>query len=180
MVIPDIQIVNATTPATLPAAIGAAANPTVVAAMGQGNKADTSTNSDSQNMQGSEESAKVMLSSSKKRAALENDTPSPEQIKTQQKAASEYSLALTGIPLYNGKLISVIKYPDGNAEMFDAFTGQRVTQEDLALMDALYRSGEEQALHFESKTSYSNLSAAEVYQQIQELLQGVGSQENLV
>ncbi|UNE80105.1 hypothetical protein IMY97_08335 [Pectobacterium versatile] len=115
----------------------------------------------------------------KKRAAAENDTPPPEQIKAQQKAAAEYSLATTGIPLYNGKLISVIKYPDGNSEMFDAFTGQRITQEDLAFISALHGSDGEQVLHFESKTSYSNLSAAEVYQQIQEMLHGSGDQEEL-
>ncbi|MEI7236997.1 MULTISPECIES: hypothetical protein [Pectobacterium] len=178
MVIPDIQLVNTTTPATMPP-IGAAANPTVVAAISPGNKTDTSTNSDSQNMPGSNESTKVTLSSHKKRAAEEKDAPPPEQNKTQQKAATEYSLAMTGIPLYNGKLISVVKYPDGNSEMFDAFTGQRITQEDLALMGALHSSGGEQVLHFESKTSYSNLSAAEVYQQIQEMLHGSGDQEEL-
>ncbi|WP_224558083.1 hypothetical protein [Pectobacterium versatile] len=178
MVIPDIQLVNTTTPATMPP-IGAAANPTVVAAISSGNKTDTSTNSDSQNMPSSNESTKVTLSSQKKRATEEKDAPPPEQIKTQQKAATEYSLAMTGIPLYNGKLISVVKYPDGNSEMFDAFTGQRITQEDLALMGALHSSGGEQVLHFESKTSYSNLSAAEVYQQIQEMLHGSGDQEEL-
>ncbi|UKE84519.1 hypothetical protein PJ912_04425 [Pectobacterium colocasium] len=178
MVIPDIQLVNATTPATMPP-IGAAANPTVVAAISPGNKTDTSTNSDSQNMPGSNESTKVTLSSQKKRAAEEKDAPPPEKVKAQQKATTEYSLAMTGIPLYNGKLVSVVKYPDGNSEMFDAFTGQRITQEDLALMGALHSSGGEQVLHFESKTSYSNLSAAEVYQQIQEMLHGSGDQEEL-
>ncbi|MEI7366848.1 hypothetical protein WCT94_04310 [Pectobacterium sp. 1950-15] len=178
MVIPDIQLVNATTPATMPP-IGAAANPTVVAAISAGNKTDTSANSDSQNMQGSNESTKVTLSSQKKRASEEKETPQPEQIKARQKAAAEYSKAMTGIPLYNGKLVSVVKYPDGNSEMFDAFTGQRITQEDLALMGALHSSGGEQVLHFESKTSYSNLSAAEVYQQIQEMLHGSGDQEEL-
>lgn len=178
MVIPDIQLVNATTPATMPP-IGAAANPTVVATISPGNKTDTSTNSDSQNMPSSNESTKVTLSSQKKRAAKEKDATPPEQVKAQQKAASEYSLAMTGIPLYNGKLISVVKYPDGNSEMFDAFTGQRITQEDLALMGALHSSGGEQVLHFESKTSYSNLSAAEVYQQIQEMLHSSGDQEEL-
>ncbi|KFX04716.1 hypothetical protein KP22_12545 [Pectobacterium betavasculorum] len=178
MVIPDIQIVSSTTPATMPP-IGAAANPTVVAAISPGNKTDTSANSDSQNMPGSNESTKVTLSSQKKRATEEKDVTPPEQIKAQQKAATEYSLAMTGIPLYNGKLISVIKYPDGNSEMFDAFTGQRITQEDVALMGALHSSGGEQVLHFESKTSYSNLSAAEVYQQIQEMLHGSGEQEEI-
>ncbi|GKW23831.1 hypothetical protein R0L47_11245 [Pectobacterium polonicum] len=177
MVIPDIQIVSSTTPATMPP-IGAAANPTVVAAISSGNKTDTSANSDSQNMPGSNESTKVTLSSQKKRATEEKDVTPPEQIKTQQKAATEYSLAMTGIPLYNGKLVSVVKYPDGNSEMFDAFTGQRITQEDLALMSALHSSGGEQVLHFESKTSYSNLSAAEVYQQIQEMIHGSSGQED--
>lgn len=178
MVIPDIQIVNATTPATMPP-IGAAANPTVVAAISAGNKTDTSTNSDSQDMQGSNESTKVTLTSQKKRASKEDDTSKTEQAKTQQKAATEYSLAMTGIPLYNGKLISIVKYPDGNSEMFDAFTGERITQEDLALLGALHSSGGEQVLHFESKTSYSNLSAAEVYQQIQEMMHGSGSEDEL-
>ncbi|MEQ9888256.1 hypothetical protein [Pectobacterium zantedeschiae] len=176
MVIPDIQIVSTTTPATMPP-IGAAANPTVVAAISPGNKTDTSANSDSQNMPNSNESTKVTLSSQKKRAAEEKDAPPPEQVKAQQKTATEYSLAMTGIPLYNGKLVSVVKYPDGNSEMFDAFTGQRITEEDLALMSALHSSGGEQVLHFESKTSYSNLSAAEVYQQIQEMMHGSSDQE---
>ncbi|XJC88607.1 hypothetical protein SIM97_17135 [Pectobacterium zantedeschiae] len=157
--------------------IGAAANPTVVAAISPGNKTDTSANSDSQNMPNSNESTKVTLSSQKKRAAEEKDAPPPEQVKAQQKTATEYSLAMTGIPLYNGKLVSVVKYPDGNSEMFDAFTGQRITEEDLALMSALHSSGGEQVLHFESKTSYSNLSAAEVYQQIQEMMHGSSDQK---
>lgn len=84
MVIPDIQIVSATTPATMPP-IGAAANPTVVAAISPGNKTDTSTNSDSQNMQGSNESTKVTLSSQKKRAAAEDDTPHLNRSKRNRK-----------------------------------------------------------------------------------------------
>ncbi|MEH0875713.1 hypothetical protein OI450_06330 [Pectobacterium cacticida] len=175
MVIPDIQIVSATTPATMPL-IGAAANPTVVAAISAGNKADTSKNSDSQDMQGSNESTKVTLSSQKARREEDNPPSPAEQAKTTQKTATEYSLAMTGIPLYNGKLISVIKYPDGNSEMFDAFTGERITQEDLALIGALHHADEGQVLQFESKTSYSNLSAAEVYQQIQAMLHGSGDE----
>ncbi|MCV9879521.1 hypothetical protein [Brenneria izbisi] len=174
MVIPDIQPLNVNLQPNMPT-VGVPTNADAVTAIGTGNKTDTFTNSDSSPSMTFQNgtSTLVTLSSDKKRMAEEENAerkPDKDQQDNQQKAASEHKIAMQGIPLYDGKLISVIKYPNGQSEMFDAFTGKRITQEDLALVSFLQGPGKEQVLTFESATSYSNMSAAEIYQQIQEML----------
>ncbi|PWC10149.1 hypothetical protein B4923_17085 [Brenneria roseae subsp. americana] len=177
MVIPDIQPLNVNLQLNLPTA-GVATNADAVPPIGTGNKTDTSTtNSDSShsNSMASDSDTKVTLSSDKKRVADSDNAEkkADEKKEEQPKPSAEYTLTMTGIPLYNGKLVSLVKYPDGQSEMFDAFTGKRITQEDLALLNFLQGSGTAQELlTFESSVSYSNMSAAEVYQQIQEMLHG--------
>ncbi|PWC22937.1 hypothetical protein DDT52_01330 [Brenneria roseae subsp. roseae] len=178
MVIPDIQPLNVNLQLNLPTA-GVATNADAVPPINTGNKTDTSTtNSDSShsNSMASDSDTKVTLSSDKKRGADSDHAekkPAEENQEEQPKASAEYTITMTGIPLYNGKLVSLVKYPDGQSEMFDAFTGKRITQEDLALLNFLQGSGTAQeVLTFESTVSYSNMSAAEVYQQIQEMLHG--------
>ncbi|MFC3396266.1 hypothetical protein ACFOGG_15675 [Brenneria rubrifaciens] len=165
--------------------MGVATNADAVTAISTGNKTDTSTtNSDSSSPSMTpNNSTKVTLSSDKKRAVdherEEKKAPEDHQ-EEQQNDAADYTLTMTGIPLYDGKLISVVKYPDGQSEMFDAFTGKRITQEDLALLSFLQGPGKERVLTFDSTMSYSNMSAAEVYQQIQEMLHnGTGNNGSL-
>lgn len=179
MVIPDIQSLNVNLQSTMPTT-GVATNANAVAAISTGNNTDTSTtNSDSSSSMESNSATKVTLSSDRKRVidSERAEKKAVEDREEQPDTTTEYSLSTTGIPLYNGKLVSVIKYPDGQSEMFDAFTGKRITQEDLALLSFLQGSDPEQVLTFESTTSYSNMSAAEVYQQIQEMLHGKGNTE---
>nr|WP_211185959.1 hypothetical protein [Brenneria salicis] len=157
----------------MPAA-GVATNADAVTAIGTNNKTDTFTNSDSSPSTTSQNgtSTRVTLSSDKKRMIDDENAEkkSAEDQEEEQQTASEYKLTMQGIPLYDGKLISIVKYPNGQSEMFDAFTGKRITQEDLALLSFLQEPGKEQVLTFESSMSYNNMSAAEIYQQIQEML----------
>lgn len=54
----------------------------------------------------------------------------------------DYSLAMSGIPQYGGKLVTVIKHPDGRTEMIDTFSGKKVTQEALAQAQRLEENSE--------------------------------------
>lgn len=56
-----------------------------------------------------------------------------QQIKEVENQQIDYSLAMSGIPQYGGHLVTVVKYPDGRTEMVDAFSGKRVTQQDIDL-----------------------------------------------
>lgn len=102
--------------------------------------------------------------------AAEKKQAEQQQDDDEAAAVNEYSLTMTGIPLFGGKLVSVIKYPDGQSEMFDSLTGKRISQQDLALIGVLNGVDSDQVLNFESNESYSGLTATEVYQRIQELL----------
>ena len=44
---------------------------------------------------------------------------------------TDYTMELTGIPLYGGRLISVTQYPNGSEEIIDTLSGQRITRQDL-------------------------------------------------
>ncbi|MFT8210835.1 MAG: hypothetical protein ACMZI0_10155 [Symbiopectobacterium sp.] len=172
MVIPDIQTQNLHGATFQPnvSAVDVIKSSNAVAAVNTESKTgSSSTGSDSSDSFSPANSTKVTLSSDKARAAR-GDAAERKQAEQQNDdeaaASSEYSLIMTGIPLFGGKLVSVIKYPDGQSEMFDTLTGKRISQQDLALLGA----DPEQVLNFESNESYSGLTAAEVYQRIQELL----------
>lgn len=177
MVIPDIQTQNLHGATFQPnvSTVDVIKSPNAVAAVNTESKTgSSSTGSDPSDTFSPANSTKVTLSSDKARAARSD---SAERKQAEHKAdddeaatGNEYSLTMTGIPLFGGKLVSVIKYPDGESEMFDTMTGKRISQEDLALLGFLHGADPEQVLNFESNESYSGLTAAEVYQRIQELL----------
>lgn len=175
MVIPDIQTQNLN---------GATFQPNVstadvirtqdaVAAINTDSKSDSSaTGSDASDTLAAY-STKVTLTSEKSRAEKSESADkkaSQENSEVQESAGKEYSMTMTGIPLFGGMLVSVIKYPDGQSEMFDAITGKPISAEDIALQNVLLGAESDQVLHFESAESYNGLSEAEVYQRIQELL----------
>ena len=54
-----------------------------------------------------------------------------QQIKKEEIKKTDYTMELTGIPLYGGRLISVTKYPNGSEEIIDTLSGQRITRQDL-------------------------------------------------
>lgn len=177
MVIPDIQTQNLHGATFQPnvSTVDVIKSSNAVAAVNTESKTgSSSTGSDPSDTFSPANSTKVTLSSDRARASR-SDSAEKKQAEHQNDdeeatAGNEYSLTMTGIPLFGGKLVSVIKYPDGQSEMFDTQTGKRISQEDLALLGFLQGADPEQVMNFESNESYSGLSAAEVYQRIQELL----------
>lgn len=53
------------------------------------------------------------------------------QLKQEEVKKTNYTLEMTGIPLYHGKLVAVVKYPNGDKEMIDAASGVKITDQDL-------------------------------------------------
>jgi len=83
-------------------------------------------NSDN-NMTPSEDgSTKITLTSK-----TQDEIDKQQQIKKEEIKKTDYTMELTGIPLYGGRLISVTKYPNGSEEIIDTLSGQRITRQDL-------------------------------------------------
>lgn len=82
-----------------------------------------------------DESIKVTLSSrtesQKESKEVKAEAPA-RQNKRVENQEIDYALEMSGIPQFGGRLVTVVKYPDGRTEMIDAFTGRKVTQEQLA------------------------------------------------
>lgn len=82
-----------------------------------------------------DESIKVTLSSKAESHKESKDVKAEEPVRQKKKVENQeidYALEMSGIPQFGGRLVSVVKYPDGRTEMIDAFTGRKVTQEQLA------------------------------------------------
>jgi hypothetical protein len=96
-------------------------NPTV-----WNNSKSTDVNTDKSPLDAEESATKITLSSQ-----------TPEEIKKQQELKkqeikkTDYTLEMSGIPLYGGRLVSVTKYPDGSEQIVDAITGQKILPQDL-------------------------------------------------
>ncbi|ACS86708.1 hypothetical protein [Musicola paradisiaca] len=200
MAIPDIQTQNANVANFQPnlSTVSVVKNPNAVAAVSAGNKTDSSTTGDSSSDSLlSNSSTKVTLSSDGKnrsdstqysgssqvsdekaaeKKAQENKEKQQQQQQQQKEYAVERSLRMSGIPLYGGSLVSVINYPDGESEVFDAFTGKRMSAEDMIWVGTENFTDAEEAFSYYSQGLYNGMSAAEVYQQIQQML-GKGSAE---
>ncbi|RLM18756.1 hypothetical protein BIY29_17760 [Brenneria alni] len=90
----------------------------------------------------------------------------------QQKAESEErSLKIiNGILLYGGTLVSMISHPDGSWEAFDAFTGEPVTTKDRVGTGQETGSDNREVFSFYSKGVYNGMSAAEIYEKIQQMM----------
>lgn len=54
-----------------------------------------------------------------------------QELKRQEIKKTDYTLEMTGVPLYGGRLVSVTKYPDGSEQIVDAITGQEILPQDL-------------------------------------------------
>ncbi|AXW87183.1 hypothetical protein AU509_12955 [Lonsdalea britannica] len=94
-----------------------------------------------------------------------------------QSESLERSLQMmNGIPMYGGTLVSMISYPDGSWEAHDAFSGEPVTTEELVKMGQDSSSADSDMFSFYSKGIYKGLSAAEIYEKIQQMM-GAGSEE---
>ncbi|ACT07946.1 hypothetical protein Dd1591_3124 [Dickeya chrysanthemi Ech1591] len=93
-----------------------------------------------------------------------------EKLQKQQTESSvERSLRMTGIPLYGGVLVSVVKYPDGQSESYNVFTGKRLTSADLSVSGGRAPASTAEFGYY-SQGLYSGMSAAEVYEKIQQML----------
>ncbi|WP_313353753.1 hypothetical protein [Kosakonia cowanii] len=82
-----------------------------------------------------DESIKVTLSSKAESHKESKEVKAEEPVRQRKKVQNQeidYALEMSGIPQFGGRLVSVVKYPDGRTEMIDAFTGRKVTQEQLA------------------------------------------------
>lgn len=82
-----------------------------------------------------DESIKVTLSSKAESHKESKEVKVEEPVRQKKKVQNQeidYALEMSGIPQFGGRLVSVVKYPDGRTEMIDAFTGRKVTQEQLA------------------------------------------------
>lgn len=83
-----------------------------------------------------DDSTKVTLSGRAENHKEIKDITAEQQVQEVKKVENQqidYSLAMSGIPQYGGHLVTVVTYPDGRTEMVDAFSGQKVTQQDLEL-----------------------------------------------
>ncbi|MGM3192218.1 hypothetical protein ACS25B_15110 [Dickeya dadantii subsp. dieffenbachiae] len=99
-----------------------------------------------------------------------DDKLTKEKLQKQQSESSvERSLRMTGIPLYGGVLVSVVKYPDGQSESYNVFTGKRITSTDANLIGSRVQAGNAEFGYY-SQGLYSGMSAAEVYEKIQQLM----------
>lgn len=95
----------------------------------------------------------------------------------EQSDSLERSLQMiNGIPMFGGTLVSMISYPDGSWEAYDAFSGEPVTTEELVKMGQDSSSADSDMFSFYSKGIYKGLSAAEIYEKIQQMMGG-GSDE---
>lgn len=82
-----------------------------------------------------DESIKVTLSSRTESHKESKEVKAEEPVRQKKRIENQdidYALEMSGIPQFGGRLVTVVKYPDGRTEMIDAFTGRKVTQEQLA------------------------------------------------
>ncbi|MBJ7223377.1 MULTISPECIES: hypothetical protein [unclassified Brenneria] len=94
-----------------------------------------------------------------------------EEQARQQADSSQRSLEMiNGIPLYGGTLVSMINYPDGSWEAFDAFTGKPVTAEDAGVIGRETADDNRDMFSFYSKGIYNGMTAAEIYEKIQQMM----------
>lgn len=83
-------------------------------------------NSDNNMINSEDSSTKITLTSK-----TQDEIDKQQQIKKEEIKKTDYTMELTGIPLYGGRLISVTQYPNGSEEIIDTLSGQRITRHDL-------------------------------------------------
>ena len=84
-------------------------------------------NADNKNSDSEEASTKLSLA-----AKSADEIKKEQQIKQEEVKKTDYTLEMTGIPLYNGRLVSVVKYPNGEKVMVDALSGQKINSPELS------------------------------------------------
>ena len=83
-------------------------------------------NNDNNTTPSDDGSTKITLTSK-----TQDEIDKQQQLKKEEIKKTDYTMELTGIPLYGGRLISVTQYPNGSEEIIDTLSGQRITRQDL-------------------------------------------------
>ncbi|POU04247.1 hypothetical protein C3369_02540 [Escherichia sp. ESNIH1] len=83
-------------------------------------------NNDNNTTSSDDGSTKITLTSK-----TQDEIDKQQQLKKEEIKKTDYTMELTGIPLYGGRLISITKYPNGSEEIIDTLSGQRITRQDL-------------------------------------------------
>ncbi|MGY6031316.1 Mu-like prophage FluMu N-terminal domain-containing protein [Phytobacter sp. AG2a] len=84
-------------------------------------------NAENKNSDSEEGSTKLSLSSKSA-----DEIKKEQQLKQEEVKKTDYTLEMTGIPLYHGRLVSVVKYPNGEKVTVDAFSGLKVSAPELS------------------------------------------------
>lgn len=114
----------------------------------------TASDSDARNTSHQDDSTKVTLSGRVDNHKEIKDIETAQQVQEVKKVENQeidYSLAMSGIPQYGGHLVTLVKYPDGRTEMVDAFSGKKVTQQDLELAQLAKENSQPAQQRLESK-----------------------------
>ncbi|HKS35107.1 MAG TPA: hypothetical protein VJS14_15380 [Enterobacteriaceae bacterium] len=53
------------------------------------------------------------------------------ELKVEEVKKTDYTLEMTGLPLFGGRLISIATYPNGEEVIVDALSGRRLTAQEL-------------------------------------------------
>ncbi len=113
-----------------------------------------------------DESTRVTLSARAEKHKHSNALKAEQQVEEKKKLENheiDYSLAMTGIPQFGGRLVTIVKYPDGRTEMVDAFSGKKVTPQALATaqLEKQRSAAEQQTLDAKAQTQATPLTAGE-------------------
>jgi len=114
----------------------------------------TPSGSVAENSANQDDSTKVTLSGRAEKGKEIKDITAEQQIikvKELENQDIDYSLAMSGIPQYGGHLVTLVKYPDGRTEMVDAFSGEKITQQDLELAQLAKENSQPAQQRLESK-----------------------------
>ena len=90
------------------------------------NPKTTESNSDNNQKGIDESSTKITLSAND----LE-EINKQHELKVEEVKKTDYTLEMTGLPLFGGRLISIAKYPNGEEVIVDALSGRRLTAQEL-------------------------------------------------
>ncbi|ROP60041.1 hypothetical protein EDF81_2869 [Enterobacter sp. BIGb0383] len=91
------------------------------------NNPKTAESNSDNNQKGIEESStKITLS-----ATDLEEINKQHELKVEEVKKTDYTLEMTGLPLFGGRLISIAKYPNGEEVIVDALSGRRLTAQEL-------------------------------------------------
>lgn len=110
-----------------------------------------------------DDSTKVTLSSRAENHKSLKEVQAEQEAQEKKKVENheiDYSLAMSGIPQYGGRLVTIVKYPDGRTEMIDAFSGKKVTQQDLEQAQMAKKNSQLAQQQLESKPTVETLPNA--------------------